>query len=209
MTVLAFRRHGHDAGQAAPGRPPWSRAERRTHILNLSLIILLVLVFYSVGAGRDYRVVAPHLLLSLLLLAACGRTRVVAVIVLAGLLFTSSFLAAYNYRAPRQFTDVQARIDTFAAQTAGTLVYRPQSDPWCNTILLPQRTAFLPESLAIPAGIGLSFYLDNTSPGELKSRYVMVDDENPDTLTGAFDLQFASTTAIGDLYRNAGISCAD
>ena len=71
------------------------------------------------------------------------------------------------------------------------------------------RTAFLPESLAIPAGIGLSFYFDNTSPGELKSRYVMVDDENRDTLTGAFDLQFASTTAIGDLYRNAGISCTD
>ena len=33
MTVLAFRRHGHDAGQVPPGRPRWSRAERRTHIL--------------------------------------------------------------------------------------------------------------------------------------------------------------------------------
>ena len=25
----------------------------------------------------------------------------------------------------------------------------------------------------------------------------------------AFDLQFASATAIGDLYRNAGKSCSD
>ena len=64
-------------------------------------------------------------------------------------------------------------------------------------------------AVAIPAGIGISFYFNNTMPGELKSRYVMVDDENRDTLTGAFDLQFVSTTAIGDLYRNAGISCAD
>ena len=88
-------------------------------------------------------------------------------------------------------------------------MYRAQGDPWCNTILLPERSAFLPEALAIPAGIGLSFYFDNTSPSELKSRYVMVDDESRDTLTGAFDLQFASTTAIGDLYRNAGISCVD
>ena len=210
MTVLAFvHPPGHDAEQGAPGRQPWHRAERLTHILNLGLIVLLVVMLFDVGSWRDYRVVAPHLLLSLLLLVACGRTRVVAMAVLAGLLVTPSFLAAYNDRVPRQFTDEQARIDVFAAQTAGTLVYQAQGDPWCNTILLPQRTAFLPEALAIPAGIGLSFYFDNTSPGELKSRYVMVDDENRDTLTGAFDLQFASTTAIGDLYRNAGISCAD
>ena len=209
MTVVAFRRRGNDAGQEAPGRPPWRGAERLTHVLNLSLIVLLVLMLWRVGLWMDYRVVAPHLLLSLLLLAACGRTRVVAVAVLAGLLFTPSFLAEYNEKAGRQFTDDRARIDAFAAQTAGTLVYRPQSDPWCNTILLPQRTAFLPESLAIPAGIGISFYFDNTSPSELKSRYVMVDDESRKDLTEAFDLQFASATAIGDLYRNAGISCTD
>ena len=82
MTVLAFRRPGHDAEQVAPGRQPWRRAERLTHILNLSLIILLVLMLWRVGEEGDYRVVAPHLLLSLLLLAACGRGRVVAVAVL-------------------------------------------------------------------------------------------------------------------------------
>ena len=209
MTVLAIRRRVKETGQGAPGRPSWRRAERRTHILNLSLIVLLVLMLWQVGYSMDYRVVAPHLLLSLVLLAACGRGRVVAVMVLAGLLLTPSFLAAYNNLAPPQFTDAQARIDAFAAQTAGTLVYQAQGDPWCNTILLPQRTAFLLEALAIPAGIGLSFDNDITRRSELKSRYVMVDDESRDTLTGAFDLQFASTTAIGDLYRNAGISCAD
>ena len=112
----------------------------------------------------DYRVVAPHLLLSLLLLAACGRGRVVAVMVLAGLLLTPSFLAAYGVLATRQFTDEQARFDAFARQTAGTLVYQAQDDPWCNTILLPLRTAFLPESLAIPAGIGISFDFDISQP---------------------------------------------
>ena len=209
MTVLAFRRRGNDAGPGAPGRPPWRWAERCTHILNLSLIVLLVLMLWRVGGEGDYRVVAPHLLLSLLLLAACGRTRVVAVAVLAGLLVTPSFLADYTVLATRQFTDEQARIDAFAAQTAGTLVYQAQDDPWCNTILLPVRTAFLPESLAIPAGIGISFDFDITSRSELKSRYVMVDDESRGSLTEAFDLQFASTTAIGDLYRNVGMSCAD
>ena len=209
MTVLAIRCRGNETGQGAPGRPPWHKAERRTHILNLSLIVLLVLMLWQVGFWMDYRIVAPHLLLSLLLLAACGRGRVVAVMALAGLLFTSSFLAEYDDLAPRQFTDEQARIDAFAAQTAGTLVYQAQGDPWCNTILLPLQTAFHPESLAIPAGIGLSFDLDISSRSELKSRYVMVDDKNREFLTGAFDLQFVSTTAIGDLYRNAGISCTD
>ena len=209
MTVLAFRRRGNQAPQGAPGRPPWRRAERCTHILNLSLIVLLVLMLWRVGLSMDYRVVAPHLLLSLLLLAACGRARVVAVAVLAGLLVTPSFLTAYKVLAPSQFAEEQARIDAFAAQTAGTLVYQAQGDPWCNTILLPLRIAFRPESLAIPAGIGISFDFDIDSRSELKSRYVMVDDESRDSLTGAFDLQFASTTAIGDLYQNTGISCTD
>ena len=208
MTVLARRRLDTEAVPGAPGHLPWRRAERSTHILNLGLIVLLVLMLWHVG-WPEYRIVAPHLLLSLLLLAACGRGWVVAVMVLAGLLLTPSFLAAYKDRETRQFTDAEARIDAFAAQTAGTLVYQAHGDPWCNTILLPVQTAFLPESLAIPAGIGISFDFDITSRRELKSRYVIVDDESRETLTEAFDLQFASATAIGDLYRNTGISCTD
>ena len=209
MTVLAFRRRGNDAGPGAPGRPPWRWAERCTHILNLSLIVLLVLMLWRVAHDGDYRVVAPHLLLSLLLLAACGRGRVVAVMVLAGLLLTPSFLAVYKDLAPQQFTDEQARIDAFAAQTAGTLVYQAQGDPWCNTILMPLGSAFRPESLAIPAGIGISFDHDDSRRSELKSRYVMVDDENREFLTRAFDLQFLAATALGDLYRNVGRSCTE
>ena len=73
----------------------------------------------------------------------------------------------------------------------------------------PPRIAFLPESLAIPAGIGISFFSDSTSPSELKSGYVMVDDASRKDLTEAFDLQFASATVIGDLYRNVAMSCSD
>ena len=197
------------SGAAAMTQDRGRRAERLTHILNLSLVVLLLLTLWHVGLWLDYRVVGPHVLLSLLLLAACGRGRVVAVAVLAGLLLTPSFLGAYKVLSTRQFTDEQARIDAFARQTAGTLVYQAQGDPWCNTILLPLRTAFLPESLAIPAGIGISFDFDITSRNELKSRYVIVDDDSRESLTEAFDLQFASATAIGDLYRNAGTPCSD
>ena len=168
-----------------------------------------MVVLYDVGLWVDYRVVAPHLLLSLLLLAACGRTRVVAVMVLAGLLLTPSFLAAYKDLAPRQFTDEQARFDVFAAQTAGTLVYQAQSDPWCNTVLLQLQNAIVLDLLAIPAGFGTSFGLDLTSGSELKSRYVIVDDESREGMTEAFDLQFVSATALGDLYRNVGRSCTE
>ena len=54
-----------------------------------------------------------------------------------------------------------------------------------------------------------SFNIDITRRGELKSCYVMTDDKSWNRLTEAFDLQIAFTTATGDLYRNAGISCAD
>ena len=91
----------------------------------------------------------------------------------------------------------------------GTLVYQPQGDPWCNTILLPLGSAFRPESLAIPAGIGIFFDFDNSSRRELKSRYVMVDDESREGMTEAFDLEFVSATALGDLYRNVGRSCTE
>ena len=209
MTVLTCTRRGNRAPPLAPVRPTWRRAERLTHILNLSLIVLLVLMLWRVGLSMDYRVVAPHLLLSLLLLCACGRAWVVAVVVLAGLLVTPSFLTAYKVLAPPQFVEEQARIDAFAAQTAGTLVYRAQDDPWCNTILLPFQSLSSPEALAIPAGIGVSFDFDITGRSELKSGYVMVDHESGDSLTEVFDLQFLAATAIGDLYRNAGKPCTD
>ena len=210
MTVLTFRCRDNETPQEAPGHPAWRAAERRTHILNLGLIVLMVLMLYEVILWRDYRIVAPHLLLSLLLLAACGRGWVVAVAVLAGLMVSPSFLAAYDSLAPSQFAEEQARIDAFAAQTAGTLVYRAQDDPWCNTILLPLQSLATPEALAIPAGIGISSFDDDiTGRSELKSGYVMVDHESGDSWTEVFDLQFLSATAIGDLYRNAGKSCAD
>ena len=103
----------------------------------------------------------------------------------------------------------QARIDAFAAQTAGTLGYRAQDDPWCSTILLPLQSVFTAEALTLPSGIGIPFNSDITSRSELESRYVMVDDENRDSLTEAFGLQIVSDTAIGDVYRNAGMSCAE
>ena len=96
-----------------------------------------------------------------------------------------------------------------AAQTAGTLVYQAQDDPWCNTILLQLQTAIVLDLLAIPAGIGTSFGLDLTSGSELKSRYVVVDHESREGMTEAFDLEFVSATALGDLYRNVGRSCTD
>ena len=209
MTGLAFRRRRNDAGQGAPGRPPWRRAERRTHVLNLSLIgpAGADAVARGVVDGLSYRCPAP-----VAVAAAVGRMRPGAGGRGGGFGRVPghpSFFAAYKQLASRQFTDERARIDAFAAQTGGTLVYQAQDDPWCNTILLPFQTAFLPESLAIPAGIGISFDFDIASRTELKSRYVMVDDESRDSLTEAFDLQFASATAIGDLYRNGGISCSD
>ena len=87
-----------------------------------------------------------------------------AVAVLTGLLATPSAPATHRELALPQFTDVPARIDAFAARAAGTFMCRAQGDPWRNTILLPIQTAFHPEALAIPAGIG--FYPSIlTSPG--------------------------------------------
>ena len=119
-------------------RPIWTllRYQRwAERFLNLRIVLFVI--------------VAPiRTIMSLLslLLVACGRTRVVAVMVLAGLLLTPSFLAAYKRLATRQFTDERARIDAFAEAMAGTFVYQAQDDPWCNTILLSLRTAFQPES---------------------------------------------------------------
>ena len=140
MAVLAIRRRGTDTGQGAPGHPPWHKAERRTHILNLSLIVLLVLMLWQVAHvwdGLSHR--CPALVA---VTAAAGRMRPGAGGRGGGVGRAPGhrprFWLYYKQMATRQFTDVQARIDEFAAQTAGTLVYQPQSDPWCNTILLPR-----------------------------------------------------------------------
>ena len=147
MTVLAFRRRGNDAGQGAPGRPPWRWAERCTHILNLSLIVLLVVMLVAHGerGGLSCRCPAP-----VAVAAAAGRMRpgaggrgggadraLVHPVVSGGLRGNGGPAVrgcAGAYRRLRRPDGRHARVP------------RRRGDPWCNTILLPVR-------IAIPPGI--------------------------------------------------------
>ena len=125
-----------------------------------------------------------------------------------GLLFTPSFLAYYKGLAPPQFTDEQARIDTFACPDGWHARDQAQDDPWCNDD--PAATAYrVPSGSSSDSGrrscISLLFQQHQPPRAEIPLRHGgrLFEPGHPDAARSI--LQFASTTAIGDLYRNAGI----
>jgi hypothetical protein len=122
--------------------------------LNLSTVLALVLIAYDVKYSRSYRVLAPHLLLSALVLASGPAYRWTITLAAANLLFFSAFVtefAAFH----------NSRVNG-ARLAAGVIDLRPHltfeapfSLPWRNTLLVPD--VHLVNRVRVPPGIGVSW----------------------------------------------------
>jgi hypothetical protein len=180
------------------------------HLYNLVTIFVAAIVLYL--PGGYYRLLAPHILLTLLLLIASKRYALVGVVVLIGLLATGTFLNDYYRNWNRAFKINQPRfIDPAREPFATHLAYQPAAaDPWCNTVLVPLK--FLDHRVTIiPAGIGVSWFASGATlksmPRPLKSLYLLLDGlyaEARDTL--AVDLLVR--TNLGTIYRNREALCS-
>jgi hypothetical protein len=132
--------------------------------LNLGLLLLAVVTLYDVLDWRDYRVVAPHLLLSLLMMAAGTARRWAVRVALVNLLFAPLF-------APQFETSHRIRVD--AKRTAEVvidlrpyLVYDSAADsPWANTVLVPE--VDLSNRVRVPAGVGVCWVVPFSGGGRL------------------------------------------
>jgi hypothetical protein len=161
------------------GRSPAS-VDIYFHAYNLSAILLASLALYIIGSMSDYRVISAHLLLSLLVLIASRRNLPVIFIIVTNLLLIVNFALIYrNYAAPKFKADRDG-LYAFQAAIQPFVAYNPETaNPWCNTLLHYSRDLLSdpPILVAVPAGIGESFFFDETKIGlPLKSQYVMLAD---------------------------------
>ncbi len=196
--------------------PRFNTPEALFHVINLVPPILFNFLFYIIGGGRDVRLMATHLLLSIIVMIEFKRDRLLKLLLLLQLLVLPFFLEAYALRWQPQFTRDQTLVKTFAEETKDVLVYDSQAtNAWCNTLLVVVKsrgeglsTAFPAEVMWIDAGIGISFFIDYI-PFEppYKSRYILLDEEDKQMFGVSDDFKPLKNTVIGTLYENTAADC--
>jgi hypothetical protein len=169
----------------------------------LALILPLGLV---IGTGyiegfRDFRIVAPHLLYSVLVAAAATPLVRAAwwLTLLGGSIYVQTFADLHRDR----FVVDRARIDGVRAALAPVLFHDPAGAGWGNTVLVHVDLLEYP-LLGLPHGLSVSYALDwDDQAVPLRSRYVLLRPADEEALTGRqVRLRPLAVTPIGTLYRN-------
>jgi hypothetical protein len=192
----------------------WSsrkQTDRRAEALEVALVTLvpvlvLVILAGQVESWRDFRVLTPHLLVALLVLATRGgreRWLWAATLVLLPVYY-AGFVAFHGER----FSFDAQRLEAMHDATAATMPFVPGADPWTNTLLVHADLLQAP-LVAIPRGIGVSYVFDwdNLAP-PVRSRYLLLRIEDLMRLRTKVRLTPIATTPLGTIYRNEGSGTA-
>ena len=191
----------------APAAP---RTERQP--VNLAFVLTFIVMFYDVYGWRDQRLLAPHLLLSLLILIA-SRERsallLVVGIVATNILIGPAFFKYYRLYWTWSYQSDRSGLASLHSITQRLFIYRENQNAWCNTILWKSNIDPWPyQVIAIPAGIGLSFSFDSDRLAmPLKSQYLLLDQTNLVRLKNWLHVKPLGTTPFGTVYRNLDSHC--
>jgi len=170
-------------------------------LLNLLCILGFVNAFYDVFDWRDYRVIAPHLLLSVLVLVGVGARQwlggYAAIAVLVGLMVPTQFVRFHRERVAVDRTEIAA----FANEIEDFVVVEPGASGWDNTILLHIDRLGSPLIAGLPPGIGAApIYEREEGIFPARSKYVLLTPEEAVQFGAPDSLRKVATTALGDLY---------
>jgi hypothetical protein len=186
-----------------------SGSDRRAYFftaLNLGCITCLTIALYDVVDWRDYRVVGPHLLVSLLLLLAGNGSRLVLHMAGVNLVFMMPFFSEFAYSNSDRFLIDSANIVKSRAGFEHYVPYDLEESAWGNTVLIDvNHQEFL--LLAVPPGIGISFVMKNLDEESLelppKSKYVILwySPDHP-SVRDRMHLRPLTRFPMGMLYEN-------
>ncbi len=169
--------------------------------LNLLCIVGFVTAFYDVFDWRDYRVVAPHLLLSLLVLAGVGARQwfagYAAVAVLVGLLVPAQFARFHE----RRVTIDRDEIAAFSREIGDIVTRQDGVTGWDNTVLMDIDRLGSPLVMGLPPGIGAApIYEHDVGNFPARSKYVLLTPQDAVRFSAPSSLHKIATTRLGDLY---------
>jgi hypothetical protein len=197
-------------GPVKPGT--LTRAESGFHLVNIGMIVLASLALYLVGTWGDYRVIAAHLFLTVLILVAFRRYWLVGLFVLSNVVVLPMFLTTYTDFNAAKFRLNRAVLDEVQATAQRVLYYdRETPNPYCNTLLLSV-SDYTYVMNGVPGGIGLSFFVwADDRRMTFKSHYFFLAEgalrlirSRPDTP----ELDLLAMTSQGNFYRNPNAGCA-
>lgn len=197
--------------QSALRRLSWTLPEAALHSTLLISIVLAHLIAYTVLDFVDYRGMSHALLISLILLLAMERRRVLGLWLAVNLLALPSFVEIYRAFNEDSFRLSPQRWADMRAALAPHIAYDPAADPWCNTVLT---NLLVPELTALPAGIGYSLTLwDKPLPAHPRSHWLLLERGSLPALAEKarvpmIDAEWLAETPVGTLYRNRQADCA-
>jgi hypothetical protein len=184
--------------------PKLSASESCFHRFNLLSVLLLTLVLYDIFDWRDYRVLAPHLLLTILLFIAYRHLKLSLLLAVANLIFVMAFLTVYKDNGRLHFYADTQSIGTLREEIKSFITYdSTTTNSWCNTVF---GVDFPPDILmSLPSGIGYSVKIFNDL-SVLQSRYILL---NRVSVSDRADWQYQTSIGSYDLYLNLAAKCSD
>jgi hypothetical protein len=173
-------------------------------------ILAAQLLFYDLGEMREFRVLAPFLLLTLFLIFTISQRWVkflLGFLILTNILFAPLAVKDFQYFHYGNFHYNLPGLNRFRQKVTAVLEYQPDANPWCNTLLTDN---YPPELIGLPAGIGISYVM---APDQIqvpmRSRYLLVESRFAylwaRKLHGRI-IEVAKTN-IGDLFINLEAKC--
>jgi hypothetical protein len=170
-------------------------------LLNLLCVVGFVIALYDVSDWRDYRVVAPHLLLSLMVLVASGArqwmTGYAVLAAMMGVLVVPQFAAFHQARCAVD----PAEIAAFGEEGGDALEFRRGTSAWDNTLLIDVEHIESPLLAGLPGGIGVSVVSNwerQTWPPQAK--YLLLKDTLAARLGAAQSMRKVAHTRLGGVY---------
>jgi hypothetical protein len=171
------------------------------HVLNLVAITTVLTLFYEISpAWRDFRVLAPHLLLSLVICVLAFPPRLVAAYLAVALLLGPAFVGKYQSFHGARLTMNRASYSAFARSTQPPLDFDPEGGAWDNSLLVSDETMG-PHLVGLPAGIGINLVLSRF-PEPIKSKHVMLTFRDYQELGSRARLEPVQATPFGILFLN-------
>ncbi|MGI5287071.1 hypothetical protein ACQEVF_27550 [Nonomuraea polychroma] len=163
------------------------------HLLNLVPVVVLLVGLYDTSGWRDYRLLAPHVLLSALVALARSERAIVIIALAANLALIGAFGAAFFELHKPHFESVDPKTTALGRY----ITYKQGASAWENTLLIDFKN-YVPGLVNVPAGVGLNLYVYGSGQ-PIQSRYLLITKETARKL-GLDRLRLLTTTAQGNLY---------
>lgn len=187
-----------------------TRREGMFHVLNLGGTLAVCMVFFHAGFWYDFQLLSAQLLGSMLVLLYFNRYVPLVLIAITSLLFLPGVLTTFQERIDSKLVKNQTDLANFKASLHKHLMYDPaQTNPWCNTLNISVYS-FRSELIEVPAGIGITFFVSNSDPMPMRSRYWLLGPGVANALLAAnpgASLALIAETPLGTLYRNLNADC--